>query len=84
MVEGQEATGPIRPTRPYYRSGMALLVPDGTAEVTRFEDLRGGPVAVASASWSYRSVDKRGLKVTVFRFQEEIIEAMRRGEACRP
>lgn len=81
LVEGQEATGPIRPTRPYYRSGIALLVPDGTAGVGRFEDLRGGPVAVVSGSWSHRYVDKRGLKVTVFRFQEEIIEAVRRREA---
>lgn len=81
VVDGHEAQGPVRPTRPYYRSGIALLVPDGREEVSRFEDLTGGPVAVASGSWSHRYVDKRGLKVTVFRFQEEIIEAVRRGEA---
>lgn len=78
VVDGQEAQGPVRPTRPYYRSGIALLVPDGLAEVSRFEDLTGGPLAVASGSWSHRYVDKRGLKVTVFRFQEEIVEAVRR------
>jgi ABC-type amino acid transport substrate-binding protein len=81
LVEGQEGGGPVRPTRPYYRSGIALLVPDGAAEVSRFEDLRGGPVAVVSGSWSHRYVDKRGLPIRVFRFQEEIIGAVQRGEA---
>ncbi len=82
LVEGQEGGGPVRPTRPYYRSGIALLVPDGAVEVSRFEDLKGGPVAVASGSWSHRYVDKRGLQVRVFRFQEEIVEAVRRKEAA--
>lgn len=82
LLDGQEGGGPVRPTRPYYRSGIALLVPDGPAEVSRFEDLTGGPVAVASGSWSHRYVDKRGLKVTVFRFQEETVEAVRRREAA--
>src|SRR5262249_24421689 len=58
----------IRLSKPYYRSGVALTVPVGSA-IRSFEDLnRQTKVAVQTGSLAARSIDPRHVPISVFGF----------------
>jgi len=58
----------IRLSKPYYRSGVALTLPVGSA-IRSFEDLnRRTKVAVQTGSLAARSIDPRHVPISVFGF----------------
>ena len=66
-------------SKPYQRSGVGLAVrPD--AAVGKFEDLVGRRVAVQSRSLAGMLLGQRGVRLASFGFEEEMIEAVVRGE----
>jgi polar amino acid transport system substrate-binding protein len=66
----------IRLSKPYYRSGVALAVPVGSA-IRSFEDLnRQTRVAVQTGSLAARSIDRRHVPISVFGFEDEMLDAV--------
>jgi polar amino acid transport system substrate-binding protein len=68
-------------SRPYHRSGVALALPPGTTGVRGFADL--GPrrrVAVQMGSLAAAYLDRRGVRVVPFGFEDEMLAALARGE----
>jgi polar amino acid transport system substrate-binding protein len=66
----------IRLSKPYYRSGVALAVPVGSA-IRSFQDLSHETrVAVQTGSLAARSLDQRHLPISVFGFEDEMLEAV--------
>jgi polar amino acid transport system substrate-binding protein len=66
-------------SKPYQRSGVGLAVrPD--AGLGKFEDLVGRRVAVQSRSLAGMLLGQRGVRLASFGFEEEMIEAVVRGE----
>jgi polar amino acid transport system substrate-binding protein len=66
----------IRLSKPYYRSGVALAVPVGSA-IRSFQDLnRETRVAVQTGSLAARSIDQRHVPISVFGFEDEMLEAV--------
>src|SRR5690348_3668715 len=66
----------IRLSKPYYRSGVALAVPAGSA-IRSFEDLnRQTKVAVQTGSLAARSIDRRHVPISVFGFEDEMLDAV--------
>jgi polar amino acid transport system substrate-binding protein len=67
-------------SRPYQRSGVGLAVrPDATG-VGKFEVMVGRRVAVQSRSLAGMLLGQRGVRLASFGFEEEMIEAVVRGE----
>jgi polar amino acid transport system substrate-binding protein len=66
-------------SKPYQRSGVGLAVPPN-ASVGKFEDLVGRRVAVQSRSLAGMLLGQRGVRLASFGFEEEMIEAVVRGE----
>src|SRR5947207_9204955 len=67
-------------SKPYRRSGVGLATrPDGLA-VRRFEDLIGRRVAVQSRSLAAMLLGQRGVRLSTFGFEEEMLEAVARQE----
>jgi polar amino acid transport system substrate-binding protein len=66
----------IRLSKAYYRSGVALAVPAGSA-IRSFEDLnRQTRVAVQTGSLAARSIDQRHVPISVFGFEDEMLAAV--------
>ena len=66
----------IRLSKPYYRSGVTLAVPAGSA-IRSFEDLnRQTRVAVQTGSLAARSIDQRHVPISVFGFEDEMLTAV--------
>jgi polar amino acid transport system substrate-binding protein len=66
----------IKLSKPYYRSGVTLAVPPGSA-LTSFNDLnRRTKVAVQTGSLAAMSVDRRHVPISVFGFEEDMLAAL--------
>jgi polar amino acid transport system substrate-binding protein len=72
----------LRLSKPYLKSGVALAFRPATTGITGFKDL--GPlhrVAVQVGSMASMLLDRRGVQLSVFGFEDEMLEAVARGEA---
>ncbi len=71
----------VRLTKPYFGAGVALVVPAGST-ARRFEDLkaRGVKIGVVAGSAAHAYLDRLGLKTSSFAFEDDIVEAVARGE----
>ncbi len=68
-------------SRPYQRSGVALALRPGTPGIGGFADLDGHHrVAVQSGSLAAMYLGRRGVRVSSFGFEDEMLEALVRGE----
>jgi len=66
----------IRLSKPYYRSGVFLAVPQGSA-IRSFDDLNSHTkVAVQTGSLAARSIDRRHVPISVFGFEEDMLDAL--------
>jgi polar amino acid transport system substrate-binding protein len=75
----QSSIGGLRYTKPYASSGVVLVVP-ADSPARRFEDLPGAKIGVIVGSVVHQMLAQKGLKVSVFAFQDEIVAAVDRGE----
>jgi polar amino acid transport system substrate-binding protein len=67
-------------TKPYTRGGVVMVVP-AASTARRFEDLgKDVKVGVIVGSVAHQLVDRKGLRVSVFAFQEDIVDAVAKGE----
>jgi polar amino acid transport system substrate-binding protein len=66
----------IKLSKPYYRSGIALAVPTGSA-ITSFKDLNNQTkIAVQTGSLAAMNIDQRHVPISVFGFEEDMLEAL--------
>jgi polar amino acid transport system substrate-binding protein len=70
---------PLRFTKPYAASGIFLIVPSGSP-ARSFGDLHDQKIGVAVGSIEHEWLSNKGLRVSVFAFQEEIVAAVEAGE----
>jgi polar amino acid transport system substrate-binding protein len=70
---------PLRFSKPYATSGISLVV-RSDSPVGRFEELGGQKVGVVVGSIEHELLARKGLNVSVFAFQEEIVAAVDAGE----
>ncbi len=72
----------VRLTKPYFGSGVALVVPAGSP-ARRFEDLpKGVKIGVIAGSAAHEYLDRRRLTTSSFAFEDEIVDAVARGEVA--
>jgi polar amino acid transport system substrate-binding protein len=63
-------------SRPYYRSGVALAVPPGSS-ITSFAALNGQTkVGVQTGSLAAMTLDRRGVRISVFGFDDDMLAAL--------
>ena len=67
-------------SKAYQRSGVGLAVRPDTAGVAKFEDLIGRRVAVQSGSLAGMLLGQRGVRLSAFGFEDDMVEAVIRGE----
>jgi polar amino acid transport system substrate-binding protein len=67
-------------SKAYQRSGVGLAVRSDTPGVGRFEDLIGRRVAVQSGSLAGMLLGQRGVRLSAFGFEDDMVEAVIRGE----
>jgi polar amino acid transport system substrate-binding protein len=67
-------------SRPYQRSGVGLVVRPDARGVEKFDDLAGRQVAVQGRSLAAMLLAQRGARLTFFGYEEEMVEAVARGE----
>jgi len=67
-------------SKPYQRSGVGLAVRPDAVSVEKFEDMVGRRVAVQSRSLAGMLLGQRGVRLASFGFEEEMIEAVLKGE----
>lgn len=66
----------IKVSKPYYRGGVSLAVPSGSA-ITSFDTLNNHTkVAVQTGSLAARTIDQRHVPISVFGFEEDMLEAL--------
>jgi polar amino acid transport system substrate-binding protein len=66
----------IKLSKPYYRSGVILAVPQGST-IKSFRDLNAHTkVAVQTGSLAAMSIDRRHVPISVFGFDEDMLEAL--------
>jgi len=66
----------IKLSKPYYRSGVVLAVPAGSA-VAAFHDLgSSNKVAVQTGSLAAMNIDRRHVPISVFGFEEDMLDAL--------
>jgi polar amino acid transport system substrate-binding protein len=66
----------IKLSKPYYRSGVLLAVPQGSA-IRSFDDLnRQTKVAVQTGSLAAMSIDRRHVPISVFGFEDDMLDAL--------
>jgi polar amino acid transport system substrate-binding protein len=70
----------LRMSRPYYRSGVALAVGPKSSVRSLAELESGMPVGVQVGSMASMILSKRGLKTSPFVFEDEIMDALAKGE----
>jgi polar amino acid transport system substrate-binding protein len=67
-------------SKPYYRSGVALAVPSGSA-ITAFAALSGQTkVGVQTGSVAAMTLEQRGVRISVFGFDDDMLAALEAGE----
>lgn len=70
----------LRPSRPYHRSGVALAV-RGDSEISGLADLgKGQRVGVQVGSLVSMKLDKAGIGISPFIFEDDMLEALSKGE----
>lgn len=71
----------VRLTKPYFGTGVAMVVPAGSP-ARRFEDLKaqGVKIGVIAGSAAHAYLDRRGLGTSSFAFEDDIVDAVARGE----
>jgi polar amino acid transport system substrate-binding protein len=70
----------IKLSKPYYRGGVILAVPPGSA-IASFKDLDGHTkVAVQTGSLAAMTIDRRHVPISVFGFEEDMLAALADGE----
>lgn len=69
-------------TRPYAGSGYVLLVPQADTAVHGVEDVKAGKIGVEYTSWPHYLLQTRGIPITAYRSQTDIIEAVAKGEVA--
>ena len=67
-------------SKPYQRSGVGLALGVDTRGVEKFDDLIGRRVAVQGRSLAAMLLGQRGVRLAFFGYEEEMIEAVARGE----
>lgn len=67
-------------SRPYQRSGVGLAVHTAARDIATFGDLTGRRVGARGRSLAAMVLDRRGVRVTFFPDEDEMIEAVARGE----
>ena len=67
-------------SKPYQRSGVGLAVRTEMRGVERFDDLVGRRVAVQGRSLAAMLLARRGVGLAFFGYEEEMVEAVARGE----
>lgn len=78
--EQVQAEGRIRVSRPYHRSGVALALPASAGNITSFRQLDGkGRIAVQTGSLAQMILGQRGIPITPFHFEDEMLEALAEG-----
>jgi polar amino acid transport system substrate-binding protein len=66
----------IKLSKPYYRGGVILAVPPGSA-ITSFKDLDSRTkVAVQTGSLAAMTIDRRHVPISVFGFEEDMLAAL--------
>ncbi len=66
----------IKLSKPYYRSGVVLAVPQGSP-IRSFDDLNShSKVAVQTGSLAARSIDQRHVPISVFGFEDDMLDAL--------
>jgi polar amino acid transport system substrate-binding protein len=80
-ISGKDAAveGGLRLSRPYQRSGVVLAVRDHSA-VASLDDLTSGRVGVLTGSLASMTLGKRGVAITPFVLEGELITALAGGE----
>jgi polar amino acid transport system substrate-binding protein len=67
-------------SKPYQRSGVGLAVRPDAGSIAKFEDLVGRRVAVQPRSLAGMLLGQRGVRLASFGYEEEMIEAVLKGE----
>jgi polar amino acid transport system substrate-binding protein len=67
-------------SKAYAGSGYVLLVPQADTVVHRVEDVKAGKIGVEYTSWPHYLLQTRGIGISAYRSQTEIIEAVVKGE----
>lgn len=67
-------------TKAYAGSGYVLLVPQADNVVHGVEDVKGGKIGVEYTSWPHYLLQTRGIGISAYRSQTDIIEAVAKGE----
>src|SRR5438270_11966976 len=76
-----QADSPMRVSKPYYRSGIALALPAGADGIKTFTDSdKGKRVGVQVGSLAQMALAQRGLQTSPFGFEDEMIEAVADGK----
>jgi ABC-type amino acid transport substrate-binding protein len=70
----------VQLSRPYQRSGVGLAVRTDATGIQGFDDLAGRRVGVQGRSLVAMLLDRRGVKLTFFGYEEEMVDAVARGE----
>ena len=70
----------LRMSRPYHRSGIALVVGPKSSVASLAELTSGQRVGVQVGSMASMMLGKRGVKTSPFAFEEDIMDALAKGE----
>ena len=71
-------------SKAYQRSGVGLAVRPDTPGVGKFEDLIGRRVAVQSGSLAGMLLGQRGVRLSAFGFEDDMVEAVIRARSTPP
>ncbi|WP_315836554.1 substrate-binding periplasmic protein [Bradyrhizobium prioriisuperbiae] len=76
-----QADSPVKVSKPYHRSGVALALPAGTDAIKGFGDLgKDKRIGVQVGSLAQMILSQRGLATTPRGFEDEMVEAVSAGE----
>jgi ABC-type amino acid transport substrate-binding protein len=79
-VPEAQAERRLQLSRPYQRSGVGIALRADTRGVERFEDLAGRRVATNGRTLAAMLLAQRGVRLVFFGYEEEMVEAVARGE----
>ena len=79
-VPEAQAERRLQLSKPYQRSGVGLALGASTRGVDKFDDLIGRRVAVQGRSLAAMLLGQRGVRLAFFGYEEEMVEAVARGE----
>jgi len=81
IVAPDLARGPLRVSRPYQRSGVALALRGDVAPATGFDDLAPGlRVGVMVSSVASKLLGQRGVRTVPYAFEAEMVGDLARGD----